>query len=249
MLTFQAYGPIVQRPKRTPAPRGDGRETPAGGDPEAHLMLRVRADDPEAFEQLVARYWQPLVRLLGRKVGSQEDAQDLVQDVFLRVYQARKTYTVQSKFSTWLFTIAFNLARNACRARRRKPPLQVNPQKVDRLTPNRSLSPHRGSADLPMRHLEDAELAAVVRRAVEGLKGRQRLVMLLNGFEGMGHAEIAREIGMTPQAVKSLLSRARSKLRRSLAGYVGSDRGSPHSPEASAGQEFGFDQRPSVVNP
>ncbi len=236
MLTFQAYGPIVQRHERTPTPCGESRETPAGGDPEAHLMLRVRADDPEAFEELVARYWQPLVRLLGRKVGSQEDAQDLVQDVFLRVYQARKTYTVRSKFSTWLFTIAYNLARNACRARRRKPPLQVNPQKVDRLTPNRSLPLSRDSADLPMRHLEDAELAAVVRRAVDGLKGRQRLVMLLNSYEGMGHAEIAQEIGMTPQAVKSLLSRARSKLRRSLAGYVGSDRGSPVNRETPVGR-------------
>lgn len=210
-------------------------------------MLRVRADDPEAFAELVARYWQPLVRLLGRKVGSEEDAQDLVQDVFLRVYQARKTYTVRSKFSTWLFTIAYNLARNACRTRRRKPALQVNPQKVDRLAPNRSLLSRRDSADLPMRHLEDAELAAVVRRAVEALKGRQRLVVLLNGYEGMGHAEIAQEIGMTPQAVKSLLSRARSKLRRSLAGYLGPDRGSPRNRQVPVGQGFGFDRRLSEV--
>ncbi len=200
-------------------------------------MLRVRADDPEAFKELVARYWQPLVRILERKVGSEEDAQDLVQDVFLRVYQARKSYTVRSKFSTWLFTIAYNLARNVCRARRRRPPLPFNPQQVDRLRTNRGWPIGLSAADLPMHHLENEELVAVVRRAVDSLEGRQRLAVLLNGYEGMGHAEIARTIGLTPQAVKSLLCRARTKLRKTLAGYVGTERCPPREVKA-VGQAF-----------
>src|SRR6476620_5829938 len=84
-------------------------------DPDIRLMLRVRADDAAAFAELVQNYQQRLVGIMHHLVGNAEEAEDLAQEVFLRVYRNRKKYTPQAKFSTWLFTIANNLALNALR--------------------------------------------------------------------------------------------------------------------------------------
>src|SRR5204863_2315295 len=90
-------------------------------DPDIRLMLRVRDDEPGAFEELVGRYQHRLVGVMNHLVGNAEEAEDLAQEVFLRVYRARQKYRPRSKFSTWLFTIANNLALNCLRSRQRKP--------------------------------------------------------------------------------------------------------------------------------
>src|SRR5829696_8848211 len=84
-------------------------------------MLQVRSDEPGAFEELVERYQHRLVAIMNHLVGSSEEAEDLAQEVFLRIYRARHKYRPRSKFSTWLFTIANNLALNSLRSRQRKP--------------------------------------------------------------------------------------------------------------------------------
>ncbi len=96
-------------------------------DPDIRLMLRVRDDDSVAFAELVELYQQRLVTIMHHLVGNKEEAEDLAQEVFLRVYRTRKRYRPRAKFSTWLFTIANNLALNALRSRQRKPvvPLDV----------------------------------------------------------------------------------------------------------------------------
>ena len=88
-------------------------------DPDVRLMHRVRDDEPGAFQELVELYQQRLLSVLTHLVGRSEEAEDLAQEVFLRVYRARKKYHARSKFSTWLFTIANNLALNALRSRQR----------------------------------------------------------------------------------------------------------------------------------
>src|SRR5881409_231017 len=95
-------------------------------DPDVRLMLRVRDDEPAAFEQLVAQYQHRLVAVMNHLIGNADEAEDLAQEVFLRVYRARKKYHPRSKFSTWLFTIANNLALNSIRARQRKPVVPLN---------------------------------------------------------------------------------------------------------------------------
>src|SRR5216117_2121077 len=90
-------------------------------DPDIRLMLRVRDDEPAAFQQLVEQYQHRLVAVMNHLVGNAEEAEDLAQEVFLRVYRARQKYRPKAKFSTWLFTIANNLALNHLRARQRKP--------------------------------------------------------------------------------------------------------------------------------
>src|SRR5689334_649993 len=96
-------------------------------DPDVRLMLRVRGDDAKAFQELVDKYQHRLIGVLTHLVGHADEAEDLAQEVFLRVYRARNDYHPQAKFSTWLFTIANNVALNALRRRKRKPAYQLEP--------------------------------------------------------------------------------------------------------------------------
>jgi RNA polymerase sigma-70 factor (ECF subfamily) len=192
-------------------------------DPDIRLMQRVRQDERGAFEQLVAQYQHRLVAVMNHLVGNADEAEDLAQEVFLRVYRARKQYRARSKFSTWLFTIANNLALNCLRSRQRKPvvPLPVHDSGPLGARPAEQLVHDRGGG--PAQHLQQQELAAVIRTALDGLNERQRLAVVLNKFEDMNYAEIAQVMNLTTKAVKSLLSRARMNLRAALAGYVCQD--------------------------
>ncbi len=192
-------------------------------DPDIRLMLQVREDQPGAFEQLVQRYQQRLLTVLRHLVGNVQAAEDLAQEVFLRVYRARSRYRPRSKFSTWLFTIANNLALNSLRSRQRKPEVPLPAMESGPLGPRPQeqmvQDPHSG----PMRRLDRNELAEVVRQALDTLNERQRMAVVLNKFEDMGYAEIGEVMGLTTKAIKSLLSRARVNLRQALAGYLGLD--------------------------
>ncbi len=187
-------------------------------DPDVRLMLRVRADEPAAFEELVEKFQHRLVAVMHHLIGDATEAEDLAQEAFLRVYRARKKYRPQCKFSTWLFTIANNLARNSLRTRRRKPtaslaandPGQSGPQEL-------SVKDNRSG---PMQKVQRKELAGLIQEALAALNERQRTAVVLNKFEDMNYAEIADVMGLTTKGVKSLLSRARLNLRAALAGYV-----------------------------
>jgi RNA polymerase sigma-70 factor, ECF subfamily len=194
-------------------------------DPDIRLMLRVRDDEPAAFEELVEQYQHRLVAVMNHLVGHPQEAEDLAQEVFLRVYRSRKKYRPRSKFSTWLFTIANNLALNTLRARQRKPVVPLPAQDSGPLGPRPAerLVPDHGTG--PMQRVQNQELCQVIRRALDGLNDRQRMAVVLNKFEDMGYAEIAEVMGLTAKAVKSLLSRARENLRAALAGYVYMDGG------------------------
>jgi RNA polymerase sigma-70 factor (ECF subfamily) len=153
-------------------------------------------------------------------VGNAAEAEDIAQDVFLRIYRARKKYRARAKFSTWLFTIANNLASNARRSRQRKPEVALNLRDSGPLGPRPAERLVRDPAGQPSEHLQQQETAELVRRAVEGLNERQRLAVVLHKFEDMNYAEIARVMGLTTKAVKSLLNRARTNLRAALKDYV-----------------------------
>jgi RNA polymerase sigma-70 factor, ECF subfamily len=204
-------------------------------DPDIRLMLRVREDDAGAFEELVELYQHRLVAVMNHLVGNAEEAEDLAQEVFLRVYRTRKKYHPRSKFSTWLFTIANNLALNALRSRKRKPILLLPFQDSGPLGPRPAerLVQDRGSG--PVRRLERQELTELIRRALEGLNERQRMAVVLNKFEDMNYAEIAEVMGLTTKAVKSLLSRARENLRAALSHYIYMDGGrGPNNAEGAS---------------
>jgi RNA polymerase sigma-70 factor (ECF subfamily) len=207
-------------------------------DPDIRLMLRVRdQDDAAAFAQIVEMYQHRLIGVMHHLVGSAAEAEDLAQECFLRVYRTRKSYHPRARFSTWLFTIANNLALNALRTRRRRPsiPLEVSDSGPMGTRPEEQLVPDRGEA--PGHQLQQQELAAVIRRALDGLNERQRMAVVLNKFEDMGYAEIAEVMGLSVKAVKSLLSRARCRLREELQGYVYMD-GEP-VPQTAPDEEDG----------
>ncbi|HTK76007.1 MAG TPA: sigma-70 family RNA polymerase sigma factor [Gemmataceae bacterium] len=190
-------------------------------DPDVRSMLRVRdADDAAAFGELVERYQHRLIGIMHHLVGSTEEAEDLAQEVFLRVYRTRKRYHPEAKFSTWLFTIANNLAFNALRSRQRKPVVALPAQESGPLGPRpaEQIVPDRGEP--PGHRLQQQELSVVIRRALDGLNERQRMAVVLNKFEDMNYAEIAEIMGLTTKAVKSLLSRARAALREALTSYI-----------------------------
>ena len=190
-------------------------------DPDVRLMLQVRDGNAAAFEELMLRYQNRLVTVLEHLVGKRGQAEDLAQDVFLRVYRARHTYQPGSKFSTWLFTIANNVASNSLRSRSRRREVQVaavdrgndEPLTIEQLA-------KAASGLMPARQLDKAELCDMVKAALDTLSERQRLAVLLNKFEEMSYADIAATMNMTPQAIKSLLSRARENLREVLEPYL-----------------------------
>jgi RNA polymerase sigma-70 factor (ECF subfamily) len=202
-------------------------------DPDIRLMLRVRDDDAAAFAELVERFQHRLVAVMNHLVGHPDEAEDLAQEVFLRVYRIRKKYRPKAKFSTWLFTIANNLALNALRDRQRRPvvPLEVRESGPLGPRPAEALAPTRDQP--PTHNLQQQELAEVIRGALDELNERQRVAIVLNKFEDMNYADIAEVMGLSTKAVKSLLSRARSKLREALQGYIYMDGEAP-PPEALA---------------
>lgn len=204
-------------------------------DPDVRLMLQVRDGDAAAFEELVVRYQNRLLTIFEHLVGSRDLAEDLTQEVFLRVYRARHRYTPDARFSTWLFTIVNNVASNARRDRARRREVQVVASSSGSLdaTGLEKLAVASSGA-MPTRQLDRAEMRQVVRLALGALSQRQRMAVLLNKFEHMSYADIAQAMQLNPQAVKSLLCRARYNLREILEPYIVGENTSPRTPEPGA---------------
>jgi RNA polymerase sigma-70 factor (ECF subfamily) len=190
-------------------------------DPDVRLMLEVRDDNAAAFEQLVSRYQDRLIHVLQHVVHSREWAEDLTQEVFLRVFRARKSYEPGAKFSTWLFTIANNVASNSLRNRSRRKEVSVSGTgQSDSTALSLGELAVAKSTFLPARRLDKLEMAEVVRLAMESLGERQRMALLLNKFENMCYQDIADTMDLSVKAVKSLLSRARVNLKAILEPYM-----------------------------
>lgn len=214
---------------------GASSEQLALRDPDIRLMLRVRNDEPGAFEELVETYQHRLIAVMHHLVGNAEDAEDLAQQVFFRIHQARKRYRPKSKFSTWLFAIANNLALNTLRSRQRKPVVPLDVRDSGPLGPRPAEQLVKDRENQPMQHVQHQELVVVVQKALENLNERQRMAVILNKFEEMNYAEIAQVMDLSTQAVKSLLSRARSNLREELQRYLYMDgEPIPQAPEEDA---------------
>jgi RNA polymerase sigma-70 factor (ECF subfamily) len=190
-------------------------------DPDVALMLRVKEDDAVAFELLVDRFQRKIIRFMNGWTRSAEQAEDLAQEVFLRIYKSRKTYLPTAKFSTWLYRIAHNVASNHVRdvSVRREYQLSKaeNGSTSGLLLENIAVSP---SGYQPTRNMDHQERSRVILLALEALGERQRTAILLSKFEGMSYQEIGDTMGLTVQAVKSLLMRARVNLKNLLEPYL-----------------------------
>lgn len=190
-------------------------------DPDVRLMLEVRDDSAAAFEELMRRYQNRVLTVLEHMVRDRDLAEDLAQDVFLRVYRARKSYVPGSRFSTWLFTIVNNVASNARRTRSRRKEVQLAGSDSGTLAGGMLEQMAQAASGLmPQRQLDKAEMRELVRLALGELNERQRMAVLLSKFESLSYTDIGEIMGLTPQAVKSLLSRARLALREVLEPYL-----------------------------
>jgi len=170
------------------------------------LMQSVAAGDEVAFRRLVARWEQPVFRFLVHMLGSVEEAEDLAQDTFLKVWDEARRYRPDGKFRSWLLRIAGNRARSALRRRKILRWVSFDLASHDRSAPD----------DDPARGLERQETAARVRAAVAALPDRQREAVVLKRFEGLSYKEIAEVMQTTVPGVESLLQRAAAGLRARL---------------------------------
>ena len=197
---------------------------------DVQLMLDVKAGDEQSFELLLRKYRIPLVNFLYRMVRDSAAAEDLAQEVFLRVYRARKKYEASAKFTTWLFHIATNLALNAVRdGRYRKMEVSLDaPAEEDE--PVFQLPAHEMRAD---ERMIQRDRARVIRRAVLALPEKQRAAVLLHKYQEMDYADIARVLECSESALKSLLFRAYETLRIEFAPLVGV----PATPVTAQGRE------------
>ncbi|MBK9170928.1 MAG: RNA polymerase sigma factor [Bryobacterales bacterium] len=174
---------------------------------DAELMLRVKDGDPASFGVLLSKYRGPVIHYLHRMVQNRDVAEELAQEVFLRVYKARATYEPAAKFTTWLFRIATHLALNALRDG--KP--ERGGQSLDGGVEH---ADGRPSAEQQL--IRESRLD-MVRRAVAALPEKQRAAVLMHKYQEMEYSQIAKVLGCSESAVKSLLFRAYETLRARLA--------------------------------
>jgi RNA polymerase sigma-70 factor, ECF subfamily len=198
---------------------------------DVQLMLDVKAGDELSFELLLHRYRTPLVHFLYRMVRDQATAEDLAQEVFLRVYRARTQYEPSAKFTTWMFRIATNLALNAKRdGRYRQLEASIDePGETDQEPrPSVEVADTRSGIES---ELIARDRTAMIRRAIEALPEKQRAAVLLHKYQEMGYDEIAKILQCSESALKSLLFRAYETLRTELAPLVEPDPASAARPK------------------
>jgi len=186
---------------------------------DAEIMLRAKAGDQSAFDFLVQKYRRPIISFMYRMARNAAAAEDLAQEVFLRVYRSRQSYEASAKFTTWLYRIATNLAVNHARdTRHERPEVQVSLDEPDEESgttlelPDRSLNAEQ---ELVVR-----ERMAAIRAKVEALPEQQRLAVIMHKYQQMDYKQIAEVLKKSESATKSLLFRAYETLREQLKEFV-----------------------------
>ena len=205
-----------------PASRPDahrGLNHAADESSDAAIMLRVAAGDESGFNYLVEKHHRPIIHFLFRMVRNQAVAEELAQEVFLRVYRSRESYRAEAKFTTWLYRIATNLAVNHARDTRH----ERSAQNVYLDSPDEETGTTPDVADdepsVEQRLMRDERMAAI-RAQVMALPERQRMAVLMHKYQGMDYRQIGEVLKLSESATKSLLFRAYQTLRDKLKGFV-----------------------------
>lgn len=222
--TLIAFPPrlfMTEPPRHTestePAPPLEaGAEGAAVEDVSTQLMLRVKQGDMQAFERLVELHQSAIVGTVTRMLGSVDDAHDIAQQVFVRIWKSAPRYEPTAKFTTWLFTITRNLVFNETRRRSRRREVPLEPETED--DQPRQIANH--TVPGPDRQAQQEELEKALDRAISALPEKQRLAVVLRRHQELPYEQLCEILGMSLPAVKSLLFRARNELRKSLAAYL-----------------------------
>ena len=184
--------------------------SPEYDDPDIGLMLRVQKGDERAFEELVNKHTRGVLNLVYRYLGDASIAEDVAQDIFVKIYRVRMKYEPKARFSTWLYRIAVNHCLNEIRARKSRPAAAA---------PIDDLLVHPRCED-PEAQLARKELERAVKAAVDALPENQRMAVLLVRYEDLSYEEVAEAMSLSLEAVKSILFRAKENLQQSLARFA-----------------------------
>jgi RNA polymerase sigma-70 factor (ECF subfamily) len=186
---------------------------------DAAIMLRVAAGDEASFNFLVQKHHRPVIHFLYRMVRNQAVAEELAQEVFLRVYRARDSYRAEARFTTWLYRIATNLAVN--HARDTKHERQAQTIYLDAPDEETGTTPDVADDEPSVEQkLVTNERMAAIRSHVMALPERQRMAVLMHKYQGMDYREIGNVLKLSESATKSLLFRAYQTLRDKLKDFV-----------------------------
>jgi RNA polymerase sigma-70 factor (ECF subfamily) len=184
---------------------------------DAAAIERVRSGDGDAFRLLVERHSRNVFRLAFRMTGNEQDAEDVVQETFLRAYRQLKRYESRSSFATWLFRIASNYSLDLIRARKRHHENRDLPQLGEDLDIMQSIP---ANAPEPDRLAFSNQVQARITAALGELSAQERTAFILRHFEGMSIEEIGSSLGTGTNATKHSIFRAVQKLRRNLEPFV-----------------------------
>jgi RNA polymerase sigma-70 factor, ECF subfamily len=191
---------------------------PLEGLSDAQIMLRVKAGDDAAFDYLVSKFRRAMVSFMYRMARNPAVAEELAQEVFLRVYRSRSTYAADAKFTTWLYRIATNLAVNYSRDTR---PERAGAQSLDVPDAETGLLPDVADGQPTAEQaLVRRERMAAIRRRVQALPERQRLAVVMHKYQELDYREIGQILKLSESATKSLLFRAYETLREELKEFV-----------------------------
>ncbi|MFQ5903132.1 MAG: RNA polymerase sigma factor [Candidatus Binatia bacterium] len=188
--------------------------------PSEGLLAKAAEGDKDAFETLVSRHQTSVLNLIYRFIGNRADAEDLAQEVFLRVWQAARTYKPKAKFTTWIYRITINLCFNELKSTRRKKLFLFRRSRGE--VPGRDdeyFTEHAEKISSPEDLLLSAERNRQILNAFQQLPANQRMALVLKRFEGLSYQEIGQILGCSVSAVDSLLVRAKRNLREKLTSY------------------------------
>ncbi len=182
-------------------------------------MLELRAGNMAAFDHLIQKYRKPIIHFMFRMVRNQAIAEELAQEVFLRVYRSRETYRAEARFSTWLYRIATNLGVN--RARDTKQERSASTIYLDEADSETGTTPDLADStpDAESDMLRKERMSAI-REVVLSLPERQRMAVLMHKYEEMDYKQIGDVLKLSESATKSLLFRAYQTLREKLKDFV-----------------------------
>jgi len=209
--------PNLAAPAPSSAPMAEANSVEAVSDVEA--MLRVKTGDESAFAFLVQKYRRPMVGFMYRLCHNPATAEELAQEVFLRVYRSRTTYEPSAKFTTWLYRIATNLAVNHARDTRHE--RAENTVRLDEPDHETGTTPDLADDSLTVEEqILKRERSAAIRSKVNALPERQRVAVIMHKYQQMDYREIAKVLKLSESATKSLLFRAYETLREQLKEFV-----------------------------
>lgn len=208
--------PAISHPPLLP----ENEEKRLANQRDVALMARVGQGDVDAFQSLVEVHQHAVVGTISRMLGTPWEAEDLAQQVFLRVWKSAPRYQPNAQFTTWLFTIVRNLVYNETRRRRRKPTVSIEERVENGYQISADTHSFFPDSMLPDEQALQTELEEAVEKAIQRLPEKQKAALVLRRHRELPYAEIAKIMSVSEPAVKALIFKARARIRTSLSSYL-----------------------------